>query len=540
MKKMTVKFQNKKQTMHRKLFLYMVTLAAMLLIALLLCLFAFGQISSTSEKYSDILNLQTEVFEREITSYYNDIAVRCARLSENIAAQTNEYFRANGISFGNLENSPEHIKALESEYMHLAEEGLLQTGCSGAFVVLDTSQGIGDKNSRAGIYLQRNIYGTDSGDKLLLYRGNAQAAKQLGIAPHRKWSLEFHTEMFPDFREAVSNNTQPLERACRINGITVLPETSEKVMIVSIPIRGEDGITYGICGYEISASAFKAAHAQPTTLSHLLCVFSKNTDDKTVNVNEGFSCGVAGGYYKPPKDILNITKFSGGNGLISLTNEHGSYIGITKEISIYYDDAEYEITAMVPKSDYTHSRTKDILKIILVTLVLGFAVISGSMYFSKRYIVPIMKGLEKIKQSEHDGAKSDICEIDDLFDFLSAKDRENELLLDKLTKEQEQAENEIARIQTEFDKLAYNRKKEVHPDDYEYFRQSLIQLTKTEKIIFEMYLDGKKSDDIMAAMNIKPSTLKYHNHNIYEKLGVTSRKQLIQLAALWERDKGNK
>ena len=123
--------------------------------------------------------------------------------------------------------------------------------------------------------------------------------------------------------------------------------------------------------------------------------------------------------------------------------------------------------------------------------------------------------------------------------FCQKKDSEYEQSLERLTKEKEQAENEIARIQTEFDKLAYDRKKEVNPDDYEYFRQSVIQLTKTERIIFEMYLDGKNSEDIMAAMNIKPSTLKYHNHNIYEKLGVTSRKQLIRFATLWEREKRN-
>lgn len=538
MRKPTVKFPDKKQTMHRKLFLYMVILAAMLLFTLLICLFAFGQISSTGEKYSGTLRLQMEVFEREITSYYNDIAVRCARLSENAAARTEAYLKANEITFDDIENSPQRIKALESGYMELAEEYLLQTDCSGAFIVLDTTQGVSDENSRAGVYLQRNIYGADGNDKLLLYRGNAQAAKEIGIAPHRKWSLEFHTEMFPDFQEVVSSDTQPLERACRINGITELPGTSERVMLVSIPIRGKNGVTYGLCGYEISASAFKAMHAQPTTLEHLLCVFSKNTDSETVNVNEGFSCGIAGGYYKPPKDTLKIKSFSGGNDLVALTNEHGSYIGITKDISIYYDNAEYEITAMIPKSDYMQSRMHDMIKIVFLILLLGFAVVSGSLYFSKRYIVPIMKDLEKIKQSEHSDAKSDIWEIDDLFDFLSKKDSEYERSLDKLTKEKELAQSEIERIQTEFDKLAYDRKKEVNPDDYEYFCQSIRQLTKTEKMIFEMYLEGKKSEDITTAMNIKPSTLKYHNHNIYEKLGVTSRKQLIQLAALWENDKG--
>ena len=36
----------------------------------------------------------------------------------------------------------------------------------------------------------------------------------------------------------------------------------------------------------------------------------------------------------------------------------------------------------------------------------------------------------------------------------------------------------------------------------------------------------------MAALEIKENTLKYHNKNIYAKLGVSSRKQLVMIASL--------
>ena len=36
----------------------------------------------------------------------------------------------------------------------------------------------------------------------------------------------------------------------------------------------------------------------------------------------------------------------------------------------------------------------------------------------------------------------------------------------------------------------------------------------------------------MEEMSIKENTLKYHNKNIYSKLGVSSRKQLIEIATL--------
>ena len=65
-------------------------------------------------------------------------------------------------------------------------------------------------------------------------------------------------------------------------------------------------------------------------------------------------------------------------------------------------------------------------------------------------------------------------------------------------------------------------------------------LTKSERNIFEMYLAGKTAKEIIEATGIKESTLKFHNSNIYEKLGVSSRKQMLRYAALYTRDNGGK
>ena len=48
----------------------------------------------------------------------------------------------------------------------------------------------------------------------------------------------------------------------------------------------------------------------------------------------------------------------------------------------------------------------------------------------------------------------------------------------------------------------------------------------------QFYLEGKSTKEIMEEMSIKENTLKYHNKNIYSKLGVSSRKQLIEIATL--------
>ena len=77
--------------------------------------------------------------------------------------------------------------------------------------------------------------------------------------------------------------------------------------------------------------------------------------------------------------------------------------------------------------------------------------------------------------------------------------------------------------------------------DYEYFICNLATLTPTEYRIYDLYLAGKSATEIATIIGIKENTMKYHNKNIYSKLGISSRKQLLRFAALKQHQdrKGN-
>ena len=62
------------------------------------------------------------------------------------------------------------------------------------------------------------------------------------------------------------------------------------------------------------------------------------------------------------------------------------------------------------------------------------------------------------------------------------------------------------------------------------FKNGVNALTHTEKAIFDYYLQGKTTKEILVLLNITENTLKFHNKNLYGKLGVSSRKQLIAIA----------
>lgn len=65
----------------------------------------------------------------------------------------------------------------------------------------------------------------------------------------------------------------------------------------------------------------------------------------------------------------------------------------------------------------------------------------------------------------------------------------------------------------------------------EYFRTQLATLTPTERTVYELYVDGKSTKEVLAVLGITENTLKYHNKHIYSKLGVSSRKELRELAS---------
>ena len=107
---------------------------------------------------------------------------------------------------------------------------------------------------------------------------------------------------------------------------------------------------------------------------------------------------------------------------------------------------------------------------------------------------------------------------------------EREAELAKAAYDRTLEEHQLA--QSEIQQLSDEKKKEIVLEDYEFFICNLKTLTPTEYRIYELYLDGKSAKEIMEITEIKENTLKYHNKNIYNKLGVSSRKQLLRFASL--------
>jgi DNA-binding CsgD family transcriptional regulator len=70
---------------------------------------------------------------------------------------------------------------------------------------------------------------------------------------------------------------------------------------------------------------------------------------------------------------------------------------------------------------------------------------------------------------------------------------------------------------------------EIDSETVDLFNRGIEKLTNTERTIFDLYVSGGSSKDVMATLFITENTLKFHNKNIYGKLCVPSRKKLIEI-----------
>ena len=109
---------------------------------------------------------------------------------------------------------------------------------------------------------------------------------------------------------------------------------------------------------------------------------------------------------------------------------------------------------------------------------------------------------------------------------------EAENSLTETKQEREHTRTEFEKAQMELERLAYSRQTEIDPDAYAQFLEGIETLTSTERKIFSHYLDGLTVKEIAQLLSVKESTVYSHNKNIYSKLGISSRKQLLRFASL--------
>ena len=110
----------------------------------------------------------------------------------------------------------------------------------------------------------------------------------------------------------------------------------------------------------------------------------------------------------------------------------------------------------------------------------------------------------------------------------------------------ERQETQIASLQAQIKTASITASKGTDCNSPEFLErcrfvyEQLPNLTASERAIYDCYLRGMSTKEVLSEMSISENTLKFHNKNIYGKLGVSSRKQLLEYAKAIEENLVNK
>lgn len=536
-------------SMRRRLMLYLFAFMFFFALLITMLLFLFGAIDPIGSEMERALKNQLENSADFIEEQSNNQAAYAVAFSKQLTAAVRDELTDSGIPFDQLHNNPDALTSMQDRIFEIVYNNMQLVPCSGAFCFLNTT--VNDTlpdESYQGLYLKfANLYAENTiHNDVCLYRGFSSIARENNINLHSTWQLETRKGLFPEVDTLMSSRSGSISKAYFLTSVYRLPDTWENVRLLCIPVFDSRGTTIGVCGFEISNLYFMLSHkASETEQSHIFCALLDRSSDGYV----GQIAGNQSGYFPPVDSVFTVENN------LSLTVFHSGdieFIGKMRELTV--GTTTHVVAVMLPAEEYQDLVKTAQLKIAAILFIAAFAILAVALWGSKKYVAPILKDLERIKDGTGlEQGSSRVLEIGDLFAFLEQQDREHEAALstlhqekleaqirqERLQNELHQANSEYESAQTEIARLAYSRKQEIDPDDFQYFLKGISQLTPTEQKVFNLYLEGKNAKEIIAILGVTENTLKFHNKNIYNKLGVSSRKQLLRYATLMKQQEEN-
>ncbi len=520
-------------SMRRRFYFFIISAIAIVLSLILLLFNLFGIMNPTNRQIVEILDTQLLSYADNIEGDYNKIAAHAISFSEQLETAIQHYLTENNLTFDALENNPDILADLQNHLYDVVYLNMQLAPSSGAFYILDTTV-----NSRSetpyynGIYLKYiNIYSENTvNNEISLYRGSYTTGKENNLSFHSGWQNEMQTDFFSNNNSLFADNPHYI-----LSPTVEIPGTWERARYVYVPLYDLKDNIIGICGFEVSDLYFQLSEkTSDDSLGQLIgALLDKNQDIYSGQFN-------LSRYNVPNSGIQALEKRN-----ITIFDFHTEKcIGRTQTIQL--GNNSFTVAIMLPEAQYESMLKKNQLKTAAVILFVVVFAFIYSVIISKKYVSPIIKSLEQIKSNDGSGNNLKIREIDDLFAFLEEKDILYEQKLQDLEKSQKIAEEEAERTkrayekaleeyslaQSEIQHLSDEHKKEIVLEDYEFFLCNLSTLSPAEYKIYELYLSGKTAREIVDILGITENTLKYHNKNIYSKLGISSRKQLLRFAAL--------
>jgi DNA-binding CsgD family transcriptional regulator len=236
---------------------------------------------------------------------------------------------------------------------------------------------------------------------------------------------------------------------------------------------------------------------------------------------------MAGNSYLNNRDIGKLTATENRSGFRTYRAVSGeSYTGLQSAFKLYpsgspYADEEWTLALLMPEGDWGDAVSEGNAALYVIGVAFLAVSLLAAVFLSKRYIRPVLQALEAIKTDASAMPITQIAEIDDLFEFLSRQDAA------PLDTSAPKTGSETAPVKNPPALTANTIPVQPNLSPYLAFVERIGTLTKAEGAVFDLYAQGFKAGEIAEKLYVSLSTIRFHNRNIYAKLGVGSGKEMM-------------
>lgn len=574
------KIWQSRRSLRSRFVYYLASLFLVGVTSLLLLLNAIGVLQPLNYELERFMDYELDAHTNDIKRQMDSLAAHNTDLSQQLANEIEQtmYMFGLGTDFAKLNDNPQVLSAIQERSYNVLTSKMQQSPCSGVLYLVDASI-----NTRTptktynGIFLKHtNIHSENTlFNEICMFRGSPELARQKNISLYSTWQLELDTNAFPQTTQLLQE--EPDSPGFLLTDAARLRESWERSRLFVMPIISSSGKAIGLCGFEISSVYFqqRTRNADYQGYPLITAILDKKNDTQ-------YSGQLSSSAWQSDA-LLNFSK---DKDYVYFTSGNYGFIGKMQSLDI--GGTEHQIAVLLPHESYDALLAQARWRLALLLSFLLVLSIGSCYFLSKKYVEPIISDLQQLQSNPDAAPQSNLLEINQFFDFLQSKSQQQEEKLRQLSKERnavqqqyglaatrlkdaqsrqqaiaeqykaleeqlhalksemeqarqqmaqalqekEQAQQQFNFAQTALDKVVAKKLQIIDHDSYKMFIDSLSTLTTKEKEIFDLYTQGLSTKDIIAQQQISENTLKYHNKNIYSKLGVKSRKELLQYIEL--------
>lgn len=512
MLKMTANLKTQSVSMRRKLMAYWITMILTAIGLFLFILSLTGVLSDKEHQLKENISLQLMNADKEISQHLDHLTAQCMTFSEQISREIETMLIVNGKKIADLNDSPDLLKELQSNLYDKLYTTLRVSECSGAFFVLDATTNTkidAAKHSRSGMYIRYANMSTRNAaiQDVVYFRGIPDVARAEQLELHNRWNLEFDSSLLPGYENLINKKAKEIPKTGYWSEKIHLTDTWEDVILMSVPVYDNTGTVVGLCGVEISELYFYLSYPAMESPFGIVTTVLAPMSDGVIELDKGVTAS-ADDTYLDGFDRLEIKENSGC--YLYMTKEE-KYLGEHSVISadtIYGD--KMGIAVLVKKDSYDDVVFKERVYRIVIFLIFFLVMFVLSMIFTDRFLKPISTSLQAIQNEEiPEQHRSGISEIDMLLEFVKMKNEARNMGEGALPPNIEEL--------------------------FESFIERVEELTVSERRIFNYYVEGADAVEITEKAFISMSTVRKHSGNIYKKLNISSRDELMLYVDLFRR-----